>query len=678
MKYSYNWLKELSKTKLSPEKMAENITMHSFEVEELGKVPEANDIFLEIKVLPNRAHDALAHANMAREIAAAEGKKLILDFDKLNLQRAAKSKKLKLEIRDKHLCPRYIGAVMENVEIKDSPDWIKNRLIACGLRPINNVVDVTNYVMLEIGQPLHAFDLLKVKDAKIIVRRAKEGEEIILLDGETRKLTSEDLVIADSEKALALAGVKGGKEAEISKNTKAIILESANFNATAIRKTRMRQNLKTDASDRFEKDIDPNLAEKAMARVIELVKETAGGKLEGVADEYPKKIKPWKIKLNLDSVDSLLGEKIPKAKVISILESLGLKVSKSLECIIPTGRIDLKTQEDLIEDVGRIYGYTRIRPQAPHIKLAPPVANEKRLFERRVKEILAGIGFDEVYNYSFYSQRDAELAQVGAIKHLELQNPMNPDQALMRVSLIPGILKNVRENLKNFGEVYIFESGKVHWPNSGVLPEEKRMLTGAVILENDRKAESFFQTKGLVNVLLERLRLDDWYYDQFEVSAKNTMSTLWHNGRTAELKTEEGNIEFGIVGEINPIVLADFDIHKRVAMFEIDLDKLQKISETEREYQAISKFPVVSRDISMLAENIVRVSDILKNVQTAGGDLVLDVDLFDIFEKDGKNSFAFHIVFGAPDRTLEHQEVDQLMQKIISSLEKELGLEVRK
>lgn len=808
MKYSYDWLKELSKTKLSPEKVAENITAHSFEVDnwkmvenkldkvvvgkilEIGKHPNADrlqivkvdvgraispslltslpegesksmngllivcgahniavgdkvpvalvgaklpggeikemevrgvksfgmlcaedelgigddhsgimildpgakigakvldfeDAVMDIKVLPDRAHDALSHIGMAREVAAIEGRNPEprgVQGAMRALQRFAKSEKLKLEIRDKHLCPRYVGAVLENVEIKPSPLWLKQRLLVCGVRPINNIVDATNYVMLETGQPLHAFDYKEIGGAKIVVRRAKNGEEIKLLDETIKKLTEDDLVIADERRALAIAGVMGGEDSGISEATKTIVLESANFDAASIRKTRMRHGLKTEASDRFEKDIDPNLAEKTMVRIIELVKELAGGQLEGVVDSYPKKIKAWKIKLDLERVDNLLGEKISKVKVVNILESLGIQVGKNLECTIPTRRLDLRSQENLMEEIGRIYGYEKIRSQAPHIKLAPPVANEKRMFERRVKEILAGIGFDEVYNYSFYSARDAELAQVGAIRHLELQNPMNPDQALMRVSLLPNLLKNVRENLKNFGDIHIFEIGKIYLSDGKALPEEKRMLAGAIVLEGNSKqpAASFFEAKGMLDVLLQRLRLDDYYFDSFDVSAQNTLSTLWHSGRTAELKSEEGNVEFGIAGEINPLVLSDFDIHKRVVMFEIDLDKLQKISEAEREFQPISKFPVVSRDISMLAESDVRVDDILKNIQTAGGDLVLDTDLFDIFEKDDKNSFAFHIVFGASDRTLEHQEIDGLMQKIISSLEKELGLEVRK
>jgi phenylalanyl-tRNA synthetase beta chain len=433
-----------------------------------------------------------------------------------------------------------------------------------------------------------------------------------------------------------------------------------------------------------------------MARVIKLVEEIASGKLEGVIDLYPKKTKSWKIKLDLEYMIRLLGENVPVNKVKSILESLDLKISKKqkskkfLEIEIPTQRIDLQTQEDLIEEIGRIYGYEKIRPQAPHIKLDYPMKNEKRMFERSLKNILTGMGFDEVYNYSFYSARDAELAELGPVEHLELQNPMSPEQALIRVSLVPGILKNVRENLKNFEELHIFEIGKVYWPNKNVLPEERRMLIGAVVQKEPKDPAKpgnygaskrnmlFYEAKSFVDSMLEKIGMDEWFYDEFEVSAKETSNALWHGGRVAEIRTEEGQSEFGIVGEISPLILSNFDIHKRVAMFEIDLDKLQKISETEREYQPISKFPTVARDISMLAENGVLVDDILENIQKSGGDLVQDVDLFDIFEKDGRNSFAFHIVFGASDRTLEHQEIDGLMQKIISSLEKDLGVEVRK
>jgi len=681
--------------------------MRAFEAEGMEKA--GKNTFIDINVLANRGHDALSHVGMAREICALENKKLKYKFAKLQFKKGStfsfsgkpeNFSRLNLSVKIEHtmVCSRYIGAVMENVEIKESPKWIKDLLKQYNINPINNVVDATNYVMLETGQPLHAFDFDKIKSElgiknyelrKIIVRRAKNKEKIKLLDGQEKELTKDDLVIADSGKALAIAGIKGGVDAGITEKTETIILESANFDAASIRRSRMRLGLKTDASDRFEKGLDPNLAETAMARLIEIL-ENSGGKVADVADVYPKKIKPWKIKLNTNYVNRLLGESIPKAKIVKILKSLELGIKNyelsDILVEIPTFRIDLKTQEDLIEEIGRTYGYENIKPRIPHMPLVPAKVNEERIFERAVKNILAGAGFSEVYDYSFYSRRDAGLAQLGTIKHLELENPMNPEQELLRVSLIPNILKNVRENLKNSGEFNIFEIGRVYWSDKNVLPEEKNMLAGAIIIKTQehksiktKKAEEFYEAKGCINLILNRLGITDHFYDNFNASPVDTFVTLWHGGRSAEIKIEGTSKVIGYIGEINPLILTEFDIHKRVAMFEFDMKKLREVSESEREYEPIRKYPTVTRDISMVAKEDVRVDDILRVIQKTGGNLVLDADLFDIFDfEDNTSSYAFHIIFGADNRTLKSEEVDVLMEKIINNLEKGLRVKVRK
>jgi phenylalanyl-tRNA synthetase beta chain len=684
MKYSYNWLKKLSGTKLSAEKVAGLLTMHSFELESIEKV--GSDMIIDLDVLANRAHDALSHFAMAREICVLEGR-TFKDADyyhKLKMP-ARKSKLIKVEIKDKNLCPRYIAVAMKNIKVKDSPVWLKAAMHNLGMNSINNIVDATNYVMLETGQPLHAFDFNKLKSDKILVRRAKEGEEIDLLDKGVIKLNSEDLLITNGEKPAALAGIKGAHIAEIDEETKNIVLEAANFNPTAVRKTRMRLGLPTDAALRFEKGIDPNLAELAIKRIIQLIEEM-GGKTEGIADIYPSSLKPWKIKLDLDYVTRLLGEKIKSEEIIKILKLLGLEVisnqssaKKTIEVEVPTLRLDIKTQEDLIEEIGRVYGYENIKSQAPHALVEAAKSNEIHLFDRALKNILVGAGFCEVYNYSFYSRRDADNTQLGSMEHLELENPMNPDQALLRISLIPNILKNVRENLKNFKEFNIFEIGRVYWPKDNTLPEEKRMLVGAVVQAGKKQKTSFFEAKGAVDILLNVLGITDFYYDSCEVAPEDALSGLWHPSRSAEIKIE-GQKEFiGFVGEISQLALSEFNIRERVSMFELDLAKLQKFSESEREYLPIRKYPTATRDISLIINGDASVDDVLKIIQKAGGNLVLDADLFDMFETEsGGMSLAFHIIFGANDRTLANSEVDILMKKIITSLEKELKVVVRK
>lgn len=805
MKYSYNWLKELSGSKKSAEEIAEEITMHSFEVEEFekdelkldgvvvgeileiekhpnadklqvtkvnigketlqivcgahnisvgDKVPVATvgttlpgdfkikeaeirnvksfgmlcaldelglgadhsgiflldknteigiplvealsqrDKALEIKILPDRAHDAMSHVGMAKEIAALEGNVVDYDFDGLILPKK-KTNRLSVEIKDSEICPRYIGAIMTGVEIKESPEWMKERLEICGIRPINNVVDATNFVMLEIGQPLHAFDFEQISEnekASIVIRKAQSGEKITLLDESAKQLSTEDIVIANGKEILALAGVMGGLHSGISDKTKTIVLEAATFNSTSVRKTRTSLNMVTEAALRFEKEIDPNLAEKAMMRLIEILEHTADGELEGILDMYPKPVSPWTVELDLNYLNNLLGMEVPPAKCSKILESLDIKVKVKKNILIakiPTYRIDIKNQENLIEEVGRIYGYENIQAKAPLVGLSGATVNENRKFTRSVRDLIASIGFNEVYNYSFYSSDEANAVGLDSIKHLELEAPMTADHAILRTSLIPGILKNVRDNIKNFKEFNIFEIGRIYLPLSqAALPEEKSMLTGAIVTEkkgakeekfDKRHASVFFEAKSQIDHLLVQMGITDHYYDTFEASPIDTPLSVWHKTRSAEIKIQGSGKSIGFVGEINPFVLEQYDINSRVAAFEFDMKALREVSESEKEFQPIRKHPVVIRDISLLAESGVRVDEILMTIQQAGGELVLDVDMFDAIDfSDDSSSYAFHIILGADNRTLAGKEIDDVMEKIVTKLESELKVKMRK
>ena len=659
---------------------------------------ELDDASIEVDVLANRAHDALSHVGMAREIAAVEKRKIDYDYDGLILPKK-KTKKLKVSVEDKVVCPRYIGAVLENVKVGDSPQWLRNRLEKSGIRAINNVVDATNFVMLELGQPLHAFDSEKV-GKEIIVRLAEEGEEIKILDGSVKKLTKADIVIADKEKAIALAGVMGGLDSGVTEGTTSIIIEAANFDAPSIRRTRMNLALPTDAAIRFEKKIDPSLAEKSMVRVIEILEHISEGELEGICDQYPKKAKPWSVKLDLDYVGKLLGEDISAKRSKEILSLLGMKVNpvksgiagakqfnrvkgsgKTVSVEIPTFRLDLETQEDLIEEIGRIYGYEKIEAVPPLAPVRSPKINEERLFERKLKNILVAEGFSEVYNYSFYGQKDAGVSEFSAIRHVELENSLNADQNLMRVSLFPGLLKNVRENLKNFREFSIFEMGRVYWRNGDILPQEKNMLSGMMVFDmkgEKGRAVEFFEAKGYLDNVLRNIGISDYYYDTFEPQPQDSLLTLWHEGRTAEIKLEGSGKRLGFFGEINPLVLANFDVHTRVVAFEFDVKNLGEVSDAEMEYKPLRKYPTVTRDISLVSQNSMRVDDLLQAIQDLGGDIVLDADLFDMFDfTDGSTSYAFHVMLGADDRTLNGAEIEETMGRITKGLEAEHGMQIR-
>lgn len=660
----------------------------------LKEILGQDDHILEIKVLPDRAHDAVSHVGLAREVSALTGLEIEFDYDGLKLAKK-KTANIKVSIENKDLCSRYIAVKLDNIKIEKAPQWVSSRLESCGIRAINNVVDVTNYVMLELGQPLHAFDfdeIVTAEKAEIIVRRAKENEEITILDGSVKKMTSEDIVIANKKGALALAGVMGGKNSGVKEKTSSIVLESATFNPALIRKTKNKFGLQTDAAMRFEKGLDPNLAEKAMVRAIEILTHITDAKLDGIVDEYPAPVKPWTIKLDLNYLDSLLGENVPIKVSQEILTSLGFgvkKAGKDLILTVPTFRLDVLTQEDLIEEIGRVYGYEKIVPTAQLISIKPPAINEQRIFVRKVKNTLVGQGFSEVYNYAFYSQKDSEKARLQTFKHLELEAPGNLEQTILRVSLIPNLLKNVSENLKFTKELHLFEIGKIFLPNDdSALPNEKNMLYGIVVLEkksskgggqSEMQQSSFFQAKSLVNDLMLQLGITDQYYailqDEFQLISKS----FCHEGRSSEIKIIGKDEAIGCIGEINPLVLNDFDIASRVVFFEFDLELLQNISTAEREFRAIPKYPNVMRDIAMVVSGGEKVDDILKIIQQSGGALVVDVDLFDIFDfADGASSYAFHIMLNSQNKTLTSEEVDVIMEKITAKLEADLKVQIRK
>lgn len=674
MKYSYTWLKELSGTRKTPKQLAEILTMRAFEFEDMKT--EGKETQMEFSILPNRGHDALSHVGMAREICAVEGRKFTPRLGLGTLPSLGLGGVLHVEIKDKKLCPRYIGVIMENIEIADSPKWMQTRLLVSGVKPINNIVDITNYVMLETGKPIHAFDAekLETRNAKteIIVRKAKNGEKIKLLDEKEYELSDNDLVIADKSKPVALAGVMGGFDSAINVKTTTIVLESANFNSSDIRKTRMRHNISTESSYRFERDIDTNLADVAMARAIELVKKYGGKKVNvsAMTDVYPKKVKPWQVKLDQNYANRLLGENIPVSKMKTILENLGIQaksVKNNLVCEIPTVRIDLRTQEDLIEEIGRIFGYENIREQPLSAEVKTPPQNAKRDFENKLRDVLVGLGFSEVMNYSFYSKEDIEKCNLGEEGHIEVSNPLSLDQQYLRRALIPNLLKNIELNLKNFSEVQIFEIGKKFKEKNGAMVEIS-ILNG--MLANDSKIP-FFELKGKLEALLNGLSHKNIKFEAICPDHK-----IWNPARVARIFIDGKKI--GKIGEINPQVLKRYSIKKRVACFGLQIDKLLELKTQEKLYRVIVKFPIVERDLSMFVGKDTKYADVVSNIGKNGGNLVKNIDLFDVFEKEGEKSLALRIKIGSDVKTLASDEIDAVMEKIISSLEKELKVKVRK
>jgi phenylalanyl-tRNA synthetase beta chain len=445
MKISYNWLKEYVKNLPNPEKLADLLTMHSFEVEGIEKV--GNDYVLDIDVLPNRAHDCLSHIGVARECAALISGKLRVTDYKLQESKVKVENFVSVEVKDSELCPRYTARVMTDIKVGPSPKWLRERLEAVGQQSINNIVDATNYVAFEIGQPLHAFDAEKLTGKKIIIRRAKKGEKIVTLDNEKCDLDNDVLIIADSKDPIAIAGIKGGKKAEIDKNTKTIILESANFNLHNVHKSSRKLGIATESSLRFEHGLDPNLASEAIDRLAGLIQKIAGGKItKGMIDVYPIKLRPRKIGVGLFKVNNLLGVKISETEVIKIFDLLGFKVEKKIDRLlveVPTRRLDIEIPEDLIEEVGRIYGYEKIPSKPPLGILVSAKPDDLRSLRNKVKDILEGLGLSEVYNYSFIGEEDLKKLKQSPKNYIELENPLSVDLKYLRRDLIIGTWKSL-------------------------------------------------------------------------------------------------------------------------------------------------------------------------------------------------------------------------------------------
>lgn len=636
-----------------------------------------NDSVLEIDVLPNRSHDALSYEGVAREIAMLE-KRIILDkneklSDKFNVDNG-----LKIEIKtDK--CPRYIGAKVSGIKIGQSPLWLKNRLKASDIKPINNIVDITNYVMLLTGQPLHAFDGKNISE--VGVRMANNGEMITILNGEEINLRNTDIVITDGQNPIALAGVMGGLSSGIKDDTTEIILEGANFNASTIRRTKSAHAISSDAAYRYERDVDVNLAEGAILKALTFIIEIAGGKVETISDNYPQDVKNWEIELELERVDRLLGIKIEKREVVQILENLGIKVKEEkefLNCEIPTRRIDLRNQEDLIEEVGRVFGYYKIPTEPLREKLQVPPRNEERELEWELREIMVSQGFDEVRCYSFYSREDARALGLDDENHTALLNPMSVDQELIRRTLASGLLSAGKKSLSYYDSIAIFDMGKVYNPKDKSLPEENLLLS-ALVIDKGSKGEQFFALKGALENLFAKIKIMDVVFSpDFDENSEDVLS--FHPGRKAMIKNSKGDV-LGVIGEITKGAHKYFGIKKmRASIFELNIGALLKEISREKIYTPLAKFPSVNRDISMVVDKKMLTSKVAEVIVYFGGSLLQDATLFDTFinPETGERSMAFHLIFADPERTLTAQEVDEKVAEISVRLEEELGVVVKK
>ncbi len=677
-----------------------------------------DDTALEIDLTPNRP-DCLSILGVAREISAITGNPLHLPEISMFEGDTVISSLTSVTIEAPDLCPRYAARIIRGVKIGPSPAWMQQRLEAVGLRSINNVVDVTNYVLMELGHPLHAFDYHKLLENRIVVRRARLREEIVTIDEETRDLTDDMLVVADAQNAVALAGIMGGSDSEVTEEVTDILLESAYFNPVSIRRTSKALGMHTDASHRFERGADIEGLITAINRAAQLIQKVAGGEIcRGVVDAYPIKHEPVKIQLRPERVNFVLGTDIPTSEMKDILTRLQFVVSDEIEVTVPTFRPDVTREEDLIEEIARIHGYDNIPIVLPMGSI-PQVEHPdedgaksqffKDLLRSKAASALLISGLSEAINYSFYSPNVFDLINLPADspqrKVMSLRKPLSETQSIMRTTLIPSLLENVQWNINHqVADVKLFELSHAFSPKQpDELPHEHEMIAGALSgsmsagLWNDKAREvDFFDIKGIVELLLEEFGITEYELKPIDHptlhpsrNAQISIMSLQAKRSNPEAKQAKSDViasvakqSLGIMGEVHPDVLDNYDIPQRVYIFELDFDKLVELAQTERHFQSLPQFPGVLRDLAIVVSEDISSEEVTRIIKTAGGELITSLKLFDVYTgkpiPEGQKSLAYSIEYTSSSRTLTDEEVEIIHQKIITQLSSEIGAELRK
>ena len=652
---------------------------------DLGKdivdVLDLKEDIIDFEITPNRP-DCLSIEGLGRETAISLGKEFKnprKNIDELKVEDKKELEGLKVDITAPDLCYRYIARIVKNVKIEPSPEWMVKRLNACGMRSINNIVDITNYVMLEMGQPMHAFDINSIEGKHITVRRAKNNEKITTLDEQERILDENDLVIADDKKPVAIAGVMGGLNSEIEKDTETVVFESAVFYGGAVRKTAKKVGLRTESSSRFEKGLSPENALRAVNRAVELVEMLNAGKaVDGKIDVYPTKQKVNKIKLDVERINNLLGTKISKQDMIDILEKLDIKVENAL-VIPPYFRQDIEQLADVAEEVLRFYGYDKLETTLIKADTTLGVRNKEQKIEQKIEDVLVNNGLSEIYTYGFVSEKDLEKANISEqLKHtaITIKNPLSDEYKLMRPSTIPSMMQTLATNAnKKNQNVKLYDISRSYKNinnevENGEIPLQENILTLGMYGDN----LDFYTLKGLVENVLETVSVN-----RYDIE-KETKNGSYHPGRCANIKV--GIDTIATFGEVHPEVLENYGIEKRAYLAELNLTKITKYSRNNKKYVEVPKFPAVERDIAIIVDENIEVGQIEKTITKKAKKILEKAELFDIYrnEKLGENkkSVAYALTFRAKNKTLNDDEVNEVMENVIKELEKSLGAELRK
>ena len=652
---------------------------------ELGKdiveVLNLKEDIIDFEITPNRP-DCLSIEGLGREVAVSLGKEFKnprKNIDEMKVEDKKEIEGLRVDITAPDLCYRYIARVVKNVKIAPSPEWMRRRLKACGVRSINNIVDITNYVMLEMGQPMHAFDINSIEGKHITVRRAKNGEKITTLDEQERELDENNLVIADEKKAVAIAGVMGGLNSEIENDTQTVVFESAVFYGGSVRKTAKKVGLRTEASSRFEKGLSSENALRAVNRAVELVELIGAGEVvEGKIDVYPTKQKINKIKLDVDKINNLLGTNIEKQDMINILEQLDIKVENDI-AIAPYFRMDLEFVADLAEEILRIYGYDKLETTLIKADTTLGIRNKEQKIEKAIKEVLVNSGLSEIYTYGFVSEKDLEKSKINEElikKSITIMNPLSDEYKLMRPTTVPSMMQTlaINANKKNQNAKLFDVSRNYRNINNevqnGEVPLQENILTIGMYGDD----VDFYTLKGLMENVLETVNVN-----RYDV-VKETKNESYHPGRCANIKV--GTDVIATLGEVHPEVLMNYDIPKRAYLLEANITKIVKYSKANKKYVEVPKFPAVERDIAMIVDESVEVGQIEKIITKKSKKLLESVKLFDIYRDDkigeGKKSVAYSLIFRDKNKTLSDDEINTIMNNVITELEKNLGAELRK
>ncbi len=648
------------------------------------------DQIVDFEITPNRP-DCLSMIGMAREAAATFEESFAYPETECKKTEGNAADFIDVEIKS-DLCKRYIARVVKDVKVEDSPWWLQRRLIHAGMRPINNIVDITNFVMLEYGQPLHAFDIKSVAGAKIVVDTAEEGEVFTTLDGTERKLDDQMLMIHDAEKSIAVAGVMGGLNSEIEADTNTIIIESANFVGNSVRTTAKRLGLRTEASSRYEKGIDPNLCKAAADRVCYLIELIgAGTVMEGSVDVYPVVEEAKTVHGRVSRINKVLGLELPREQMVKYFESLEMKVEgegDDMYVTAPTVRQDIEIEEDLIEEVARLYGYDKMPVTIPKGNNEASQSYERDIKDQ-AREIMCALGANEIQTYSFVSPKGVDNIRIDEDSweraFVQILNPLGEDTSVMRTVLMPGMFEVLGRNFsRNREAVRAFEIGNTFMANL-VNPKDLPMESDSMCIGFYGPNEDFFTLKGAVLELLTKLGIKNV---EFEAEAEYG---AFHPGRCARIlapcKTMvfdeeiEEVIELGIMGEIHPDVADKYGIGTRAYACELMFGLVTEAANTEKVFKPLPKYPATSRDIALVVDEAMTVGEIEKVIKSAGGKILRDVKLFDVYRGpqvgENKKSVAFALTFRHDDRTLEEADITKAQDKILAALEEKLGLTLR-